>query len=162
MTQQNERNGTTSRLDPEPVPRRDFLGLAALWTMLGAGLFAILGMLRLPRAAVIPEPSKKFRVQLPDGLQPHEPYFPPDRNVAVFRDSAGIYAISRICTHLGCVVKDAPDGFACPCHGSEFEPNGSVRKGPAPKALPWLAVKVDGSDVVIDEGETVDQGTKVT
>lgn len=161
MNESNDQT-TKSRLDPEPVPRRDFLGLAAIWTMLGAGLFALLGMLRLPQAAVIPEPSKKFRVDLPDNLKPGEPYFPPGRNVSIFRDATGVYAISRICTHLGCVVKDATEGFTCPCHGSEFEADGSVRKGPAPKALPWLAVKVDGSNVIVDEGTVVEPGSKAT
>ena len=57
-----------SRLDPEPVPRRDFLGLASLWAAGAAFVFAGLGMLRLPKAAVLSSPSKKFRVALPESL----------------------------------------------------------------------------------------------
>lgn len=150
-----------SRLDPEPMPRRDFLGLGALWTMTAAALFALGGMLRLPRAAVVPAPSKKFRVQLPDSLPVGQAYLPPGRNVAVFRDGEGVFAISRVCTHLGCIVKERPGGFACPCHGSEFAADGGVTKGPAPKALPWLTVKKDGAGWVVDEGSTVPIGTKV-
>ena len=158
MTTEN----TTSRLDPEPLPRRDFLGLAALWTMGTSLVFATIGMLRLPRAAVIPAPSKKFKVDIPESLAEGQPYFPPGRNVAVFRDAAGVWAMSRVCTHLGCIVNEKPDGFTCPCHGSEFGADGAVTKGPAPKALPWLAVKREGSGVVIDEGEVVPAGTKAT
>jgi len=44
---------TGSRLDPEPVPRRDFLGSASVGTALAAFCFAALGMLRLPKAAVL-------------------------------------------------------------------------------------------------------------
>lgn len=158
MTTEN----TTSRLDPEPMPRRDFLGLAALWTMATSLVFAAIGMFRLPRAAVIPAPSKKFRVELPESLADGEPYFPPGRNVTVFRDSGGVWAMSRICTHLGCIVNQKPDGFSCPCHGSQFGADGTVQKGPAPKALPWLAVSIDGGSVVIDEGQVVAPGTKAT
>ena len=155
-------NETRSRLDPEPIPRRDFLGLGALWAMCAASVFALAGMLRLPRAAVVPAPSKKFRLRLPESMAAGEPYFPADRNVAVFRDEQGVFAISRVCTHLGCIVKDAPHGFSCPCHGSLFAEDGTVLKGPAPKALPWLAVKKDGDGWVIDEGSSVPTGTKVT
>jgi Rieske Fe-S protein len=56
---------------------------------------------------------------------------------------------SAICTHQGCTVK--PDGakLNCPCHGSVFNAlTGAVEKGPASTALPSIAVKVDGSNVV--------------
>jgi Rieske Fe-S protein len=56
---------------------------------------------------------------------------------------------SAICTHQGCTVK--PDGakLNCPCHGSVFNAlTGAVEQGPASSALPSIAVKVDGSNVV--------------
>jgi cytochrome b6-f complex iron-sulfur subunit len=152
-----------SRLDPEPVPRRDFLGLAAIAAMGSALLFALVGMLRLPRAAVLPSPSKKFRVTLPESLAEGQAFVPPGRSVAVYRDVGGVFAISTVCTHLGCIVKPAEDGFHCPCHGSRFAPDGSVVRGPAPKALPWLEVKeIAGGTYVVDEGSVVPPGTKVT
>lgn len=150
-----------SRLDPEPLPRRDWLGLSSLWAMGGALLFGLVGMLKLPKAAVLASPSKKFRVAMPDNLPAGEPFVPPGRAVAVFRDAEGTYALSTICTHLGCVIKANPEGFECPCHGSRFASNGEVRKGPAPRPLNWLKVTVSGSTVTIDEGTNVPQGTKV-
>jgi cytochrome b6-f complex iron-sulfur subunit len=152
-----------SRLEPPPVPRRDFLGLAAMWSALAALGFAALGALRLPRAAVVPVPSRKFRVALPETLAAGEPFVPPGRSVAIFRDVAGVYAISTVCTHLGCIVKREGPGFACPCHGSKFALDGVVTKGPAPKALAWLAVTKgpDGS-YIVDEAKTVPQGTVVS
>jgi cytochrome b6-f complex iron-sulfur subunit len=152
---------TGSRLDPEPVPRRDFLGLAALWTSCAALLCAALGMLRLPRAAVVSSPSKKFKVTLPETLAAGQPFIPPGRSVAVFRDEQGVYAISLICTHLGCITKATADGFECPCHGSHFAPDGAVIKGPAPEALPWTKVTGSGGTYMIDEGAQVSRGTKV-
>lgn len=152
---------TPSRLDPEPITRRDFLGLAALWSAASAMLFGLIGLMRLPKAAVLPSPSKRFRVTLPESLAAGEPYIPPGRPVAMFRDSGGVYAVSITCTHLGCVVKTNPEGFHCPCHGSRFGMDGEVTKGPAPSGLPWLAVRQAGNGVyVVDEGKTVPTGTR--
>lgn len=150
-----------SRLDPEPLPRRDWLGLGSLWTMAGALFFGLAGMLKLPKAAVLASPSKKLTVSLPETLAPGEAFVPPGRALAVFRDAEGTYAISTICTHLGCVVKPNAEGFECPCHGSRFQRNGEVSKGPAPRPLAWLKVSVKGNAVTVDEGTTVPQGTKV-
>ncbi len=151
-----------SRLEPEPMPRRDFLGLAAVWSAGVALLFALFGSLRLPRAAVVPVASRKFRVTLPETLAAGEAFIPLGRSVAIFRDDGGVFAVSRICTHLGCLVKSEADGFHCPCHGSRFAPNGSVVKGPAPKALAWLSVtRVASGTYLIDEGKPVPAGTKV-
>jgi cytochrome b6-f complex iron-sulfur subunit len=150
-----------SRLDPEPMPRRDFLGLFATWSAAATFLFALLGILRLPKAAVLPSPSKTFRVTVPESLAPGVPLLPVGRSVAVFRDAEGVYAVSRVCTHLGCLVKEGPDGFLCPCHGSRFRNDGALLKGPAPSALPWLAVEsLGGGAFMIDEGKTVPAGTK--
>ena len=150
-----------SRLDPEPVPRRDFLGIASLCSAAAALVFAGIGMLRLPKAAVLSSPSKKFRVMLPESLALGEAYVPPGRSVALFRDEEGVFAISLVCTHLGCIVKSIPDGFECACHGSRFDPDGGVTKGPAPTALPWHRVTKSGDDFVVDEEEIVPMGTRV-
>jgi Rieske Fe-S protein len=151
-----------SRLDPEPVPRRDVLGLMSLWTMASAFLFATAGMIRLPKAAVLPSPSKKFRVGLPETLAPGQPFVPPGRAVALYHDAEGTYAVSLICTHLGCIVRPGVEGFECPCHGSRFGPAGEVTQGPAPRALDWLQVQESGGQWIVDEGTTVPPGTKVT
>ena len=151
-----------SRLDPEPLPRRDFLGRAGLWTASAALGMAAVGMLRLPKAAVLPSPSRKFKVTLPESLQPGEAFLTPGRPVAVFRDADGaVHAISLVCTHLGCIVTPADGGFDCPCHGSRFAADGEVTRGPAPTALPWLAVaSVAGAEILVDGGTNVPAGTK--
>jgi len=47
-----------------------------------------------------------------------------------------------ICTHLGCVPLDNTGfqtgeygGWYCPCHGSQYDIAGRIRKGPAPRNL---------------------------
>ncbi len=42
------------------------------------------------------------------------------------------------CTHLGCVPVGESgefDGWFCPCHGSQFDTAGRIRRGPAPTNL---------------------------
>ncbi|MDP2318895.1 MAG: Rieske 2Fe-2S domain-containing protein [Acidobacteriota bacterium] len=151
-----------SRLDPEPMPRRDMLGLMSLWSMATAMIFATFGMLRLPKAAVLSSPSKRFRVAIPETLAEGEAFVPPGRTVALFKDAAGVHAISIVCTHLGCMVKPTANGFECPCHGSGFTKDGVVTRGPAPRALDWLKVTMTDGMAVVDEDATVPGGTKVT
>ena len=43
-----------------------------------------------------------------------------------------------VCTHLGCVPlgqKGEYGGWFCPCHGSQYDTSGRIRKGPAPQNL---------------------------
>ncbi len=150
-------NDRPSRMDSQPVARRDVLGLAAKGAAGAAGAVALLGLLRLPKAAVLPSPSRRFKVNLPESLLPGEPFLPPGRSVALFKDKDGeVYAISTVCTHLGCIVKPVPTGFDCPCHGSRFSAGGQVLGGPAPKGLPWLAVtKAGDATYLVDEGKIV-------
>jgi glycine/D-amino acid oxidase-like deaminating enzyme/nitrite reductase/ring-hydroxylating ferredoxin subunit len=57
---------------------------------------------------------------------------------AVYRDESGqLYAVSAVCTHLGCIVafNDAEHSWDCPCHGSRFTPDGTVIHGPATRPL---------------------------
>jgi ubiquinol-cytochrome c reductase iron-sulfur subunit len=44
-----------------------------------------------------------------------------------------------ICTHLGCIpIAKSGDygGWFCPCHGSQYDDSGRIRRGPAPLNLP--------------------------
>ena len=44
-----------------------------------------------------------------------------------------------ICTHLGCIPlahQGDYDGWFCPCHGSQYDTSGRIRRGPAPANLP--------------------------
>lgn len=43
-----------------------------------------------------------------------------------------------ICTHLGCIPlanQGEYNGWFCPCHGSQYDSSGRVRRGPAPLNL---------------------------
>lgn len=58
--------------------------------------------------------------------------------VAVYKNEKGeVKKMSAVCTHLGCVVRwnDTGKSWDCPCHGSRFNKDGTVMRGPAKKPL---------------------------
>jgi glycine/D-amino acid oxidase-like deaminating enzyme/nitrite reductase/ring-hydroxylating ferredoxin subunit len=58
--------------------------------------------------------------------------------LAVCRDKSGqVHMHSASCTHLGCIVhwNSTEQCWDCPCHGSQFAPDGTVLNGPAMKPL---------------------------
>jgi cytochrome b6-f complex iron-sulfur subunit len=56
----------------------------------------------------------------------------------------GVSALYKVCTHLGCLYNwsDQEDKFICPCHGSQFQLNGTYIQGPAPRSLDRFVVQV--------------------
>ncbi len=150
-----------SRLDAPPVNRRSFLSLSALGSFLAALGVAVAGILRLPEPTVLPGPVRRYKIGPPEQYPVGSETFLDKESVFVFRDPEGIYAVSSVCTHLGCGVARSGDGFACPCHGSKFGPTGKVIAGPAPRPLPWLEVSraADGQLVILADNE-VPAGTR--
>ncbi|EFJ35214.1 hypothetical protein SELMODRAFT_166088 [Selaginella moellendorffii] len=61
------------------------------------------------------------------------------------------YAINAVCTHLGCVVpwNKAENKFICPCHGSQYNNQGRVVRGPAPLSLALAHCDVDSNKVIL-------------
>lgn len=60
------------------------------------------------------------------------------------RRGGELVALSSVCTHRACRLKARPGGsFLCPCHGSAFDPEGRVRKGPATRDLPHYHITID-------------------
>jgi Rieske Fe-S protein len=79
------------------------------------------------------------------------------QGVAVGRDAGGIYALSLICTHAGCDI--SVDGSVsagsidCFCHGSVFDAQGNVLRGPARTALTHLVVTEDAQGNLTIHGD---------
>lgn len=146
------------------LQRRDFLGLAALWSFLSTGVVMLAGALRLPMPSVFPETGSKFRIGPPDRYPPGSAVKIAERNVLVLRDERGFRALSLICTHLGCITsREASGEFVCPCHGSRFDGEGLVTKGPAPSRLRYLEVsRAPSGDLMIDRDRGVEPERRLT
>jgi cytochrome b6-f complex iron-sulfur subunit len=74
--------------------------------------------------------------------------------LAISRIAAGIAndafaAVSAVCSHLGCTVLPAGQGYACPCHGSRFDAGGNLLQGPAGTGLLRYPATFDGVTVTI-------------
>jgi len=86
-------------------------------------------------------------------------------NVVVARDANGVYAMSAVCTHAGCLLSEnSPEisaGLSCPCHGSTFDGDGNVTRGPARAALQHYKVTIaaDGS-ITVDGSQPVAASTR--
>ena len=64
-----------------------------------------------------------------------------EEGVAIMREGETVYALGLVCTHLGCTVTVTDDGLSCPCHGSRFDRQGRVLKGPADRPLPRMVIE---------------------
>ena len=61
----------------------------------------------------------------------------------------GIAALSPICTHLGCTVGVEGPVLVCPCHGSTYDREGRVLRGPAERALRSFPVTRTPTEIVL-------------
>lgn len=59
------------------------------------------------------------------------------------------FGINAVCTHLGCVVpwNANENKFICPCHGSQYDSNGKVVRGPAPLSLALAHATVEENKI---------------
>lgn len=56
-----------------------------------------------------------------------------------------IYAVSAACTHMGCMISwlGSANTFLCPCHGAQYNADGTVLSGVARHPLPRLQLRSD-------------------
>jgi cytochrome b6-f complex iron-sulfur subunit len=126
------------------ITRRDFLNEITLGALGIAGLGSVAVTYQYFSPNVLFEPSTTFRAGNPDLYPVHSVTFLQEQQVYIVRMPEGFYAVSAICTHLGCVTQWKPDTemIACPCHGSKFKPDGAKIEGPAPRPLPHFAISL--------------------
>jgi cytochrome b6-f complex iron-sulfur subunit len=72
-----------------------------------------------------------------------------EERVALLREGKTFYALSLVCTHLGCSVTVTADGLVCPCHGSRFDRQGKVLHGPADRPLARLECEEQGGFIEV-------------
>ena len=131
-------------MSPEPIesqaPERRRLFLLGISSVGAAVVGFVASTLRYLVPNVLYEPSARFTIGDPGEFPPGSTTFLEERRIFIVSSPDGLYAISSVCTHLGCNVKRNAAGFQCPCHGSRFDAHGRVVKGPAPAPLNWYAL----------------------
>ena len=108
---------------------------------------------------VVREPPTKFTAGHPDDFPPGSVTLQQDQKVYIVRAKEGyFYALSAVCTHLGCITnwKSEEGIVACPCHGSKFDREGRKIEGPAPRPLPRFSMTLnEQGHLVIDKSVIV-------
>jgi cytochrome b6-f complex iron-sulfur subunit len=159
---------SASFYEPRPT-RRGFLN----WVAIGWGAFAGASavatglMTRFMFPNVNYEPPQSFKLGFPGDFPPGvDERFKAKYNVWIYKgfDPAtkrtGFYALSTVCTHLGCTPNWllAEGKFKCPCHGSGFQPTGVNFEGPAPRPLERFAIKLaDDGQILVDKNRKFQQ-----
>jgi len=140
------------------VPRRTFLSWVTLaWTAFTASMLAALtatGRFMFPN--VLFEPPPTFKAGFPSEIQVGQvdERFKQKSAVWLVRDPNGIYALSTVCTHLGCTPNwlEAEQKFKCPCHGSGYYKSGINFEGPTPRPLERYAIALaDDGQILVDK-----------
>jgi cytochrome b6-f complex iron-sulfur subunit len=123
------------------VSRRGFLSVIGVsWVVFTAGTVAMVGaMTRFLFPNVLYEPPQEFKAGFPEefAVDQVDERFKAAYGVWIVREATGFYALSTVCTHLGCTPNwlAADEKFKCPCHGSGFVKSGINIEGPAPRPL---------------------------
>jgi len=139
------------------VSRRGFFQLTLGWLAAGfAASATAAGALRFLIPNVLFEPSEEFKAGKPDDYADGSVTFLEDERVFLVRKGNTFRCLSAVCTHLGCTVNRAEQGYHCPCHGSVFDDQGVVKGGPAPRGLEWFAVTLSKDNrIVVDKSQRV-------
>jgi len=78
----------------------------------------------------------------------------------ILRDEGGLYAMSAVCTHLGCTLDIQGDQLTCACHGSAFDFDGAVLTGPARSPLEHYRVVLENGAISVDTTAPVPPETR--
>lgn len=121
------------------------------WASFGTAFSAFgLGVARFMMPNVLVEPPTKFKIGPTNDYAPGtvSTKWQAQFNIWVVNGEVDgaqmIYALSTVCTHLGCTPNwlEGEQKFKCPCHGSGFYKNGVNFEGPAPRPLERVGIRL--------------------
>jgi cytochrome b6-f complex iron-sulfur subunit len=155
----------------KPVARRSFLSwMTVAWAAFTASMLAAAtatGRFMFPN--VLFEPPPTFKAGYPNEIQVGQVDERFKQKFAVwlvrtafdeYANSAGIFALSTVCTHLGCTPNwlEAEQKYKCPCHGSGYYKNGVNFEGPTPRPLERYAISLaDDGQILVDKSRKFQQ-----
>jgi cytochrome b6-f complex iron-sulfur subunit len=132
---------------------------ACIWGYLGVNFLMFLRFF-FPRALY--EPNTIVNIGFPSSFQLGvNQQFLQSNRIWVVVEPGRLFVIFARCTHLGCTPDwlQQQDMFHCPCHGSEYDPEGINFAGPAPRPmdrclvvlLPNGTIQVDTSHLFVQD-----------
>lgn len=144
--------------------RRKFLSwfLVAWVAFAGATMGALSMVLRFLFPNVLFEPKTLFKAGYPHEYEIGvvDVRWTKQYGVWLVRTMEGIYALSTICTHLGCTPSwlSGENKFKCPCHGSGYNKQGINIEGPAPRPLERFRITLaDDGQILVDKSKLFQQ-----
>jgi cytochrome b6-f complex iron-sulfur subunit len=126
------------------VKRRTFLWYFLLFVGSALAMMATWGTARFMLFRSGKKKDREISADIPATLQSGVPLHVPAAGVWLVKRSSGgdMLVLDDRCPHLGCSLKwnAQRSVFECPCHGSEFDIHGTLKRGPAPRSLSRLSV----------------------
>jgi len=139
-------NSNEAAKEVKPVTRREFLNIAWLASLgfLTVNLGGVTYFFSMPRFK-----EGEFGGMFPAGkvselpAERADPLNIPKVKLWLSNTPEGVMALYKVCTHLGCLYNwNSQEGkFICPCHGSQFQADGTYIQGPAPRSLDRFVVQ---------------------
>ena len=153
------------------VTRRSFISWMTLaWTAFTASMLAAAtATTRFMFPNVLFEPPPTFKAGYPNEIQVGQVDERFKQRFAVwlvrtafdpYANAEGIFALSTVCTHLGCTPNwlEAEQKFKCPCHGSGYYKTGVNFEGPTPRPLERFAISLaDDGQILVDKSRKFQQ-----
>jgi cytochrome b6-f complex iron-sulfur subunit len=158
MPDQTQEIRMESKTNKNLWSRRDVFSVSGVALVISVIAGSLIAFVRFMFPRVLFEPKVTFKGGLPDEypVETVSEKFIPTQAVWIIRTAEGFYALSAVCTHLGCTAKwlEFENKFICPCHGSGFSRDGINFEGPAPRALDRLKVALtDDGELLVDKSQ---------
>lgn len=158
--------------DSREMTRRSFLAMVGWAGFVVASVIALFQSVKFIQPNATYEDPPAFKADVPSAYPVGSTTVIIEKRVVINRDPDGFYAISLICTHLGCTpryftdvtsdliaagtaISKDPDtgqeatkaspilpGFKCPCHGSRYFRDADNFFGPAPRPMDRVHVEL--------------------
>ena len=153
------------------LPRRSFISWMTLaWAAFTASMLAAAtATTRFMFPNVLFEPPPTFKAGFPNEIQIGQVDERFKQKYAVwlvrtafdqYANAEGIFALSTVCTHLGCTPNwlESEQKFKCPCHGSGYYKTGVNFEGPTPRPLERFAISLaDDGQILVDKSRKYQQ-----
>ena len=123
------------------ISRRDFLKLGRIFLLTLCGALGLGMLVRYLDTLTQPSRPTEFDLGKAEDYTPLSRTLLPNVPALLIRNEQGFTALSLVCTHIGCTVEKTAEGFSCPCHGSRYDLQGKVVRGPASESLAILRLE---------------------